>query len=415
MRYSTSHLLYLLVILLLCLMGVAFLFSTGYLGPSFAVRQNYLRQCLFLGLGAALAVAFSTLPPGRISWRVVVFSGYFAGIVLLVAVLFLGKSIGGARRWLSLGGFLLQPAEFARAFTILAAAALWDGKSLPKCWEFPLGLLCFLVPMGLILLEPAYGNAASLAVPMGILACTRYLPRWLWNALLLAVVVLVATVSLAVLHLRQDSGEGLRRREALLSENGPGGGILRGYHLRRVRSFLSSEGGWNEQQSLMAVAGGGLTGKGYLNGTMKNLGFLPRTVAPTDFIFAVVAEEGGLLFGVLPLLFLYWLLAMLLLHWAARAADRLRLNILLGGTGLLLVHIVVGVGMAVRLLPVIGLPLPLLSYGGSFTLAVFLLLGAMAGADHHREEPVASGKKHAPEEAELRLGFLLKCKIRREE
>lgn len=415
MRYSTSHLLYLLVILLLCLMGVAFLFSTGYLGPSFAVRQNYLRQCLFLGLGAALAVAFSTLPPGRISWRVVVFSGYFAGIVLLVAVLFLGKSIGGARRWLSLGGFLLQPAEFARAFTILASSALWDGKSLPKCWEFPLGLLCFLVPMGLILLEPAYGNAASLAVPMGILACTRYLPRWLWNALLLAVVVLVATVSLAVLHLRQDSGEGLRRREALLSENGPGGGILRGYHLRRVRSFLSSEGGWNEQQSLMAVAGGGLTGKGYLNGIMKNLGFLPRTVAPTDFIFAVVAEEGGLLFGVLPLLFLYWLLAMLLLHWAARAADRLRLNILLGGTGLLLVHIVVGVGMAVRLLPVIGLPLPLLSYGGSFTLAVFLLLGAMAGADHHREEPAASGKKHAPEEAELRLGFLLKCKIRREE
>ena len=191
--------------------------------------------------------------------------------------------------------------------------------------------------------------------------------------------------------------------------------FFRGYHLRRLDSFLSPEGGWNEQQSLMAVSGGGLTGKGYLNGTMKNLGFLPRTVAPTDFIFAVVAEEGGLLFGVLPLMLLYWMLFAILATWASRAQDRLALNMIAGGMALLFTHVVVGVGMAVRLLPIIGLPLPLLSYGGSFTLSVFILLGAMASAECHRTD-LHADKSTQEEDAGsriLRVGHLLKIHLHR--
>ncbi len=408
MRLSASHFLYLLVIGCLCAMGVAYIYSTGYLGEAFAVRQNYLRQIAFLLLGGIGALGLGTLSPGRLSWRVVVFSGYGLSLLLLVAVLLWGRSIGGARRWIPLGGMLLQPAEFARLFTILTGALLLDGKFLPRLWELPLGLLCYLLPMGLIAAEPSYGNAASLAIPLAITLGLRYLPPWLWKVSLLASAALLLASALAVHHFRQQNGA------SPVSMPQEAARLLKGYHLRRFQSFLSAQGGWNEQQATMAVAGGGLTGKGYLNGTMKNLGFLPRTVAPTDFLFAVVAEEGGFLFGVLPLLGLYWILLMLPLHWARRAKNRLHLNLLLSGVGLLLVHIVVGVGMSVRLLPVIGLPLPLLSYGGSFTLSLLLLLGTMAAADAHGQKEAPTPHPPLREEATLQWGWLLRLKIREE-
>ncbi len=410
MRFSASHLLYVLVIGCLCAMGVAFIYSTGYLGEAFAVRQNYLRQCAFLALGGMAGVILACLPPGRLSWRMVVFSGYGLSLLLLIAVLLWGRSIGGARRWIPLGGMLLQPAEFARVFTVLTGALLLDGKSLPRLWELPLGILCYLLPMGLIAAEPSYGNAASLAIPLAITLGLRYLPPWLWKLSLLALATLLLGAVLAVHQFRQQDASGNAPKASPVPQKVAA--LLKGYHLRRFQSFLSAQGGWNEQQATMAVAGGGLTGKGYLNGTMKNLGFLPRTVAPTDFLFAVVAEEGGFLFGVLPLLGLYWLLLMLPLHWARRAKSQLHLNLLLSGVGLLLVHIVVGVGMSVRLLPVIGLPLPLLSYGGSFTLSVLLLLGTMAATDVHGPQNGNHTRRSPREEATLRLGNLFSLKIR---
>ena len=375
-----SHLAYILVIAALCGMGVLFLYSTGYLGPEYAVRSNYLRQCLFIGLGASVACGIVALSPGRSAWRALVFGGYGVSLLLLLLVLVFGKSIGGARRWLSVGAFLLQPAEFARVFTIAAGALLLDGRTLPRRWEAIGGAICFIVPMALILLEPSYGNAASLAVPMAVIFGMRYLPRPVWTLAMAMGVAMMICAGAAVWHLRtQPPAE-----RGMFIGTEAESSFFRGYHLRRLDSFLSPEGGWNEQQSLMAVSGGGLTGKGYLNGTMKNLGFLPRTVAPTDFIFAVVAEEGGLLFGVLPLMLLY-------------------------------THVVVGVGMAVRLLPIIGLPLPLLSYGGSFTLSVFILLGAMASAECHRTDLHAdkSTQEEDTGSCVLRVGHLLKIHLHR--
>lgn len=405
MKFTVSHFVFILTIACLCAMGIAFLYSTGYLGEGFAVRGNYLRQCFFIGAGALIAICISRLRPGGALWRITVFCGYGISVLLLLLVLMMGKSIGGARRWLDFGPILLQPAEFARAFAILAAAFCLDGKSLPRRWEFVAGVSAFLLPMVLIILEPSYGNAFSLAFPMAAMLGCRFLPKWLWGMSLFLGVIILIGCSLGIQRLRMQDGNGYG--EAILAGNNGGeelsGGFLRLYHLRRLKSFLSAEGGWNEQQSVMAVAGGGLIGKGYLNGTMKNLGFLPRTVAPTDFIFAVVAEEGGFLFGVLPLLLLYWLLLMTLMHWAARAQDRLSLNLIAGGSIMLFTHILVGVGMSIRLLPVIGLPLPLLSYGGSFTVAVFILLGAMFAADRHR----SSGENTPSEDSEGTGGFSL--------
>lgn len=411
-RFTASHLVFMLTAGVLCALGVAFIYSAGYLGEAYAVRGNYLRQCVFIGAGLVAGAGICALSPGRLSWRAVIFSGYFASLLLLVAVLLWGKSIGGARRWIPVGGMLLQPAEFARVFTLLAGALLWDGKSLPRRWELPLGLLCYLAPMALIAAEPSYGNAASLAIPLAVTLGLRYLPPWLWKISLLTMAGALLAATLCVQHLRRQAAIPPAEKGAASASLLPpkAAALLKGYHLRRFQSFLSADGGWNEQQAVMAVAGGGRTGKGYLNGTMKNLGFLPRTVAPTDFIFAVVAEEGGFFFGVLPLLGLYWLLLMLPLHWASRAEDRLRLNLLAAGTTLLFTHVVVGVGMSVRLLPVIGLPLPLLSYGGSFTLSLFLLLGAMLAADRHPAE----GTDTTPQETEtgFRLGRLFRLRLR---
>lgn len=406
MKFTASHLLYGVVIACLCAIGIAFLYSTGYLGEEFAVRENYLRQCFFICAGVLAAFCILRIRTGSTLWRILAFGGYGISVLLLMIVLVMGKSIGGARRWLDFGPMLLQPAEFARVFTILAAAVLLDGRSIPKKWELLAGLTAFLLPMVLIILEPSYGNAMSLLFPMMAMIGTRYLPKWLWGLALFLCIVLIIGASLGIQRQRQVG------KVDQVDQESQTAGFFKAYHLKRLKSFLSAEGGWNEQQSVMAVAGGGLTGKGYLNGTMKNLGFLPRTVAPTDFIFAVVAEEGGFLFGVLPLLALYWTLLMILMHWAGRAQDRLCLNLIAGGSILIFTHIVVGVGMAIRLLPVIGLPLPLLSYGGSFTIAVFIILGAMAAADGHRSDESSEDRKAEKGTIVFALGRLLKVNLK---
>ncbi|MBO4619856.1 MAG: FtsW/RodA/SpoVE family cell cycle protein [Victivallales bacterium] len=373
---SPSRVLTILVMVLLAAFGVCYIFSTGYLGSSYPIRPNWLRQCAFLGLGTIAATMMARLDNRGTLWRTVVWTGYGVSVLLLAVVLLCGREIGGARRWLALGPFLLQPAEFAKVFTILAGSLLLSGDVCKnRRQELGWTLLCFAVPFGLILLEPSYGNACSLLPCLLTILGIRFCPNWLWRICLMALVACLLAGAYCVFQLRSQPPEA--QEVSMVVEGGRG--FLRGYHLRRLRAFLSPEGDWNEQQSLITVAGGGLTGKGYLNGTMKRLGFLPRTVAPTDFIFAVIAEEGGLLFGVVPVLLLYALLIGLLLHRATDVACRLDLNLLAAGTMLLFVHILVGVGMTVRLVPVIGLPLPLLSYGGSFTMSILILLGTLLG------------------------------------
>ena len=153
----------------------------------------------------------------------------------------------------------------------------------------------------------------------------------------------------------------------------------------------------------MTVASGGLQGKGYLNGTMKSLGYLPRTVAPSDFIFSVIAEEGGFLYGTLPVLLLYALLLLICLYWGATATNPLDSSICTAFSTLILLHILIGIGMTIRLLPIIGLPLPLLSYGGSFTISFLTGLGCMAATRLHRNR---STQTDTPDILQIRIARL---------
>lgn len=404
---SPSQCLLGLAVALLAAIGVCYIFSAGYVGEDYPVRGNWLRQLFFLGVGTVAAWGMTRLDNRHRPWRLLVFAGYAASILLLLAVLLVGRSIGGARRWIAVGGFLLQPAEFAKLFTILAGAVVFSGELFKnRLKEALVGTALFAVPVVLMVAEPSYGNALSLLAPFAVLMGTRLLPGWLWSLALALTLIALGGVFYGVEHVRSHP-ELLAK-----AEETPDGGsrLLHGYHLRRLHSYLSDTGGWNERQAIMTIAGGGATGKGYLNGTMNKLGYLPRTVAPTDFIFAVLAEEGGFLFGVLPVIALYMLIFALLLHQAAHATTRLDFNLIAAGCALLVLHILVGIGMNLRLLPIIGLPLPLLSYGGSFTAATILLLGNMAAARHQEkgdaQAAAANGGDHI-----LRLGPLFKLTI----
>jgi rod shape determining protein RodA len=155
--------------------------------------------------------------------------------------------------------------------------------------------------------------------------------------------------------------------------------ILEPYQKERIRVFLSddvdtADAGWNKLQAQVAVGSGGLRGKGYLQGTQNMLGFLPRTVAPTDFIFCVIAEEMGFI-GSISILLLYMLLLGRCLRTAWRARDEFGRMVALGISTLLFCHIFINIAMTIGLLPITGLPLPLMSYGGSFMISTLVALG----------------------------------------
>lgn len=409
-RFSTSTFYAAAVVAALALFGITAIYSAGFTSSEFPVRSHWINQSMYVAIGGAAAVGLALWDNRRWSWRWFVWAGYALSIVLLVAVLFAGRTVGGARRWLVVGPFFLQPAEFARLFTLLAGAAVLSGECFRagRRWlELPAAIAVFAVPMVLILLEPSYGNACSLLPCLAVLLAVRYLPPWLFSAALTCIVLALIAAAVSLQYLRAAPP----KSNAAAADVSPASGFFRGYHLRRLQSYLTPKGGWNEQQSLMAIAGGGLTGKGFLNGTMKNLGYLPRTVAPTDYIFAVVAEEGGLLFGVIPLLTLYAMLIAVMLHWAVKAQNRLDLLLITAATTLIAMHVVVSVGMTIRLMPVIGLPLPLLSYGGSFTLTILALIGVAAGARH----PPSDGNEQTaapPGIKEIKLGRLAKLRIK---
>jgi rod shape determining protein RodA len=163
---------------------------------------------------------------------------------------------------------------------------------------------------------------------------------------------------------------------------------LRSYQKARLTVFLDPGrdplgAGWNLNQSLIAVGSGGATGKGYLQGTQNLLGYLPRTVAPNDFLFSVIAEEKGFV-GSVGVVGLFAVILFCGLRIAAHARDRLGTLLATGIVVLLFFHVFINIGMTIGLMPVKGLPLPLLSYGGSFVLATMAALGLLQNIWIHR-------------------------------
>ncbi len=406
MTNRSTYLRYALLIpaiLGLCLYSLLFIYSTGYIGDEYPVRLNWQRQAIFLTAGFAVVMPISFILCRSWLRKWFIYGGYGASLIALLLVLLFGQKTGGATRWFSVGPFLFQPAEYAKAFTVLAMAEYLpslNGKPLKSILS---AAALLFPPFILILVEPSYGSAATM-IPAAFVVIMLHLPgKRLFQASILAAMTAIILGTAALLWMRTEHGG--RTADGILTYLTENSGFLKNYHVKRIKGYLDEKGDWNERQSVLTISSGGVSGKGYLQGTMKGLGFLPRTVAPTDFIFPVICEELGFLYGAVPIMILYTLLLAILLYSGYSACTMETVLVCTGIAALLFAHIAVNIAMTMRLLPVIGLPLPLLSYGGSYAIAVFICLGAaMAGDD-------TENIKHENPSFTIRIGRFLKLSL----
>lgn len=307
------------------------------------------RQAVFAGAGLLTALVMGTIDYRRFTGNAYLIWGL--GLIGLVAVLLFAPRISGARSWLRLGGFGLQPSEFAKIAVMLALARLFADRE-PR----PFGLrgmlmpaLLVAAPVALTAVQPDQGTAAT------------FLP------------ILVAMAWVAGLQLRTiGTLAGLGVVAAPLWYL-----TLRDYQRDRLVSFLSPESdplgtGYQLVQSKIAVGSGGFLGKGLFSGTQSQLNFLPEQ--ENDFIMALMGEELGFL-GVAVVLLLYLLLVVRIIQGAYASRDRAGAYVCIGTAALLTFHLAVNVGMVIGYVPITGIPLPLLSSGGSSVLATCIAVG----------------------------------------
>ena len=317
----------------------------------FSAHADWGRQVVWVVLGACAYAAASAFDYRRL--RTIALGLYAGMILMLLAVHLVGHTALGARRWLSVAGFPLEPSELSKLLLVVVLAAYLSRRERPSdhlAWrDFGGALLLTAPPACLILTQPDLGTTIVLvAVLFGMLFLAG---ARAWQLFTFA---LTGGVALPLLPY-----------------------LLHGYQRRRLEIFLDPSqdplgAGYNLMQARIAIGAGGLFGQGWLHGLQGQLGFVPERA--TDFVFAIFAEEFGLL-GSLVLLTVFGLLLIRLLRSAAAAPDRFG-ELLAGGVFvLILVQVVENVGMNIGLLPIAGIPLPLISYGGSAMITTLAALG----------------------------------------
>ena len=348
------------MILLLCV-GLLFIYGTGQqIGGVYA--GIWKRQLLYMGIGffcwgVCIFIDYRWFAPGTILF-------YPLAILLLVLVLFVGTEQFGARRWLSIAGFSVQPSEFGKLAVLLAVSRLLSlsKADINKPLWMAIVAVVTLIPFCLIYKEPDLGTALVLLPMVGAIILAARL-KWIW----LLIFLIVAAAALPTVYYN-----------------------LKPYQKERIQTFLNPDSdpqnrGWNAIQAELAVGRGGMTGTGFMKGTRCSLGYLPTTVANSDFIFPVIAEETGFI-GTLALLLLYAILLFSILRTALLAPDDFGRFLCVGVAVLLATHVFVNIGMSIKLLPITGLPLPLVSYGGSFLVAMMIYLGIVQSVYAHRKQ-----------------------------
>ncbi len=343
--------------------GVLFVYGTGQQvgGVNTEFWQSHL---LWIGVGFALWLFFSLMDYRYLGPLSLIF--YPTGIFLLIYVLLFGVRRFSARRWLDVFGTSFQPAEFAKVSTVIFCAWLITRPSFDvRRWLTPLILLPVIgIPCFLIFRQPNLSTALTIVISCGAIVFVDGFP---WKRILLALLILAVAVPCVY-------------------------PFLKPYHKGRITVFLNpgkdvQNKGWNQRQAELAVGSGGVTGKGFMQGTQNQLGYLPRTVSNSDFIFSVIAEETGFLGSALLLVF-YILLIFSVLRTAMLTNDRFGRNLCIGIAAVMAVHTIVNIGMSIRLTPVTGIPLPLVSYGGTFMVATLSYLGIVQSVYANRNRNV---------------------------
>ncbi len=339
-------------LLILALGGLVLLYSAS--GGDWELVAH---QGIWLAIGLTLMGALALTPPRY--FRLVAPAFFIVVLLLLVAVLFIGAEGKGALRWIDLGPILFQPAELMKIALPLALAWFFHDHATPPRWYLVFaGVTIILVPTALVVLEPDLGTAILLA---GSGAVVLLLSGIRWRYVIAFLIVIGAAMPLGW-HFLHDY-----QRERLLIFLDPSRDPLgAGYHII---------------QSKIAIGSGGLFGQGFLGGSQAQLDFLPEQT--TDFVFAVFSEQFGYI-GVLALLALYAFIIGRGLTLAFRAHTRFGRLAAAGLILTFLLYVVVNVGMVSGVVPVVGVPLPLVSYGGSSIVTVLAGFGILISVAAHR-------------------------------
>jgi rod shape determining protein RodA len=340
------------LVFLICSLGLVNLYSAGYNRTPEGANPLYLKQLYWLGVGLTLMVATFIYDYRHLEKLAVVI--YLVSIVLLVAVMVGGKMVSGSRRWLALGPVSFQPSELVKIAVILLLARYFHVRTRPE----PLRLQELLAPLGLVLLpvaiiikQPDLGSgilvflvAATIILFVGVN----------WRTLLIGLASVILAAPFAWHFLKE-------------------------YQKQRLFTFMDPEkdplgAGYHILQSMIAVGSGQFWGKGFLHGTQSQLHFLPEQ--HTDFVFSVFAEEWGFV-GSALLVLLYAGLTLFGLNVARGCKDRFGQLLAVGVTALIFWQVFINLSMVTGLMPVVGIPLPLFSYGGSSLITTFLALGVL--------------------------------------
>lgn len=366
-RNLLRHLDWPLLIATLILVGISLLVLQSITLNDASAAQGFTpnKQILFAVIGLILMAVFTRVDYHL--WQRVAPFWYGLGLFALILVYFFGTHVQGAARWINLGPLQFQPAEFIKLGLIMLLAKLFTERyeELPRARYLLLSILYVVVPAILILVQPDLGSTLVLGFIWGVLIIASNVNKLYLAGIILAVVALSPFV---VSHLKP-------------------------YQVERIESFANplsdpQGSGYNVLQSTIAVGSGRWFGRGLSSGSQSQLNFLPSQ--QTDFIFATLAEKLGFVGALLVLLlFAALLLRAIVIAW--RANDRFGMLLALGISGMFLFHIVINIGMNLGIMPVTGIPLPLVSYGGTSLIVSLISIGILESIAIYRNQLEFSG------------------------
>ena len=353
-----------LIVLLLTVSGIGFLMLYSVAGGSFLPWAE--PQMQRFGLGFVLMLFIAMVPIWF--WRSISGAAYGLSILLLLLVELFGVVGMGAQRWIDLGFMRLQPSELMKITLVMALAAYYDWlpiKKVSKPAWVALPVLLVLIPTALVLRQPDLGTSILLITGGGMMMWMAGV-HWGYFAAVIA------------------AGGGLIA--AVFESRGTSWQLLKDYQYRRIDTFLDPASdplgaGYHITQSKIALGSGGWTGRGYMLGTQSRLNFLPEK--HTDFIFTTLAEEFGFVGGI-SLLALYVLIILFCVVTALNNRDRFASLMTLGIASTFFLFFAVNMSMVMGVAPVVGVPLPLVSYGGSAMLVLMVAFGLVQSAHVHK-------------------------------
>ena len=386
---------------LLILIGLTAIYSSTFNHPT--MSGNFNRQLVFSI--AAFIIFFVTYSLPTNSFRTITTPTYLLSLLLLIIVLVVGRKVSGARSWLDLGPFGFQPSEFAKIGTVLTMSAFLSRKNTDiesfKDILFSLGI--GFIPVMLILLEPDMGTAIVFLGTILILIFWKGIslfglfivlsPGFVAIAAIFGFYYFLASLILVLIVLM------LFRKDIFFSGSIFALNLAAGFFTdylynalslhqqKRIQSFIDPNtdplgAGYNTIQAKVAIGSGGLFGKGFLQGNQTQLQYIPEQW--TDFIYCVIGEEFGFIGSIIVLvLFLYLFLRILKI--ASTTKDEFLSLTIIGILSVYVIHYLINIGMVVGILPVIGIPLPFVSYGGSSLLVNMFMLGIIANVYRNRK------------------------------